>query len=155
VSEAGADERADDGSEKGDAALDVPVGNLDSGGGEVTDGGLNVTPDVGVPPLDPAALLRNLTMQQISELCDWRAAAFGGYNMNWRCGFTSPDNAQCVSMSSRGYPSYCDQTVADVVACAYAQLAELPSCEIPAECVVLGTFCPEDSSAGSDGALGE
>jgi hypothetical protein len=118
------------------------------------------TPDVGVPPIDPSAQLRNLTTAQISALCDWENAATGGYGARWTCGINSPDNALCVYAMTVAFASDCDQTIAEVVACTYAELAELPSCEYPAECVLLEARCPHgdaggDGAASADSALGE
>jgi hypothetical protein len=128
-------------------APDGVAGEADVNTASATDGPSDMLPDVGVPPLPLSATLRSLTATQWAELCDWENAPFGGYNHSSECRVNPMSQALCV-FSGTSQP-YCAQTVGDVIACTYAQLAELPSCDNPAECQVLLALCP-DSGAGSE-----
>jgi hypothetical protein len=130
-------------------------GGMDAGSGDdVADARSNMVPDVGIPPLDGGELLRNLTMAELSALCDWENGAWGGYGRISRggCHGNDPTNAACVQALARYYPVLCDQTatVADRVACVSAALALLPSCDTPAECAIFSAICVDASAGGPD-----
>jgi hypothetical protein len=142
VGDAGGDGSADAvgfASEGGDATIDAAADSSD--GDALGDAGTNMVPDVGVPPIDPSVPLHSLTPAQESAICDWKNAATGGYGMNWKCAMNDTSNASCVANLSRFLPTYCGQTVGDEIACVYAELAELPACDFPAECEPLVSIC--------------
>ncbi len=133
--------------EGSDATTDTLADTSEGGSETVSDATSNVVPDVGAPPLDANAQLRGLTNAQLGELCNWENAAFGGYGRTSACRMNAMSQYLCVTFGP--WQQYCGQTVADLVACTYAELAEMPACDEPAECQVLDALCPDGSTGGS------